>query len=48
MENRFRASLGTKVSLDHNKEGGGRLVIHFYSDDDLAAIYQLIAGDDEL
>ncbi len=48
MENRFRASLGTKVSLDHNKEGGGRLVIHFYSDDDLAAIYQLIAGEDEL
>ena len=48
MENRFRASLGTKVSLDHNKEGGGRLVIHFYSDDDLAAIYQLIAGEDDL
>ncbi len=48
LENRFRASLGTKVSLDHNKEGGGRLVIHFYSDDDLAAIYRLIAGDDDL
>ena len=48
MENRFRASLGTKVSLDHNKEGGGRLVIHFYSDDDLAAIYRLIAGEDDL
>lgn len=48
LENRFRASLGTKVSLDHNKEGGGRLVIHFYSDDDLAAIYRLIAGDADL
>ena len=47
MENRFRATLGTKVSLDHNKEGGGRLVVHFYSDDDLTAIYRLIAGDDE-
>jgi ParB family chromosome partitioning protein len=48
MENRFRASLGTKVSLDRNKEGGGRLVIHFYNDDDLAAIYRQIAGDEEL
>jgi len=48
LENRFRASLGTKVSLDPNKEGGGRLVIHFYSDDDLTAIYRLIAGDDDL
>lgn len=47
MENRFRATLGTKVSLDHNKDGGGRLVIHFYNDDDLAAIYRTIAGAED-
>jgi ParB family transcriptional regulator, chromosome partitioning protein len=44
LENRFRAALGTKVNLNRNEDGSGRLVVHFYSDDDLEAIYRLIAG----
>ena len=32
LENRFRAALGTRVNLNRNTNGSGRLVIHFYSD----------------
>ena len=45
LENRFRSALGTKVNLDRKDDGSGRLVVHFYSDDDLEAIYRLIAGE---
>ena len=44
-ENRFRDRLSTKVSLDRKEDGSGRLVIHFYSDDDLETIYREIVGD---
>ena len=47
LEDRFRSALSTRVSLNRNEDGSGRLVVHFYSDDDLEAIYQLIAGTDE-
>ncbi len=47
LENRFRSVLGTKVNLSRNDDGSGRLVVHFYNDDDLAALYQQIAGEDE-
>lgn len=47
LENRFRQVLGTRVNLNRNTNGSGRLVIHFYNDDDLEQIYQLIAGSDE-
>lgn len=46
MENRFRATLSTKVSLKRRADGSGQLVIHFYSDDDLNALYQVISGPD--
>ena len=45
-ENRFRDRLSTKVSLDRKADGSGRLVIHFYSDDDLETIYREIIGDE--
>lgn len=45
-ENRFRDHLSTKVNLDRNADGSGRLVIHFYSDEDLEAIYREIVGDE--
>ena len=45
-ENRFRDRLSTKVSLDRKADGSGRLVIHFYSDDDLQTIYREIVGDE--
>ncbi|MEZ4674097.1 MAG: ParB/RepB/Spo0J family partition protein [Caldilineaceae bacterium] len=47
MEDRFRTALGTRVSLNRQQDGTGRLVIHFYSDDDLELIYRLIAGEDD-
>lgn len=45
-ENRFRDRLSTKVNLDRKADGSGRLVIHFYSDEDLEAIYQEIVGNE--
>lgn len=47
LENRFRTALGTRVQLNRNPNGSGRLVVHFYNDDDLEQLYQLIAGNDE-
>lgn len=48
MENRFRAVLGTRVNLSRNRDGAGRLIVHFYSDEELSQLFQVIAGDDEL
>ena len=45
LEDRFRSAFGTKVSLNRNPDGSGRLVVHFYSDDDLDSIYRLVTGD---
>jgi len=47
LEDRFRASLGTRVSLSRNPDGSGRLVVHFYSDDDLQHPYQRMVEEDE-
>lgn len=47
LENRFRQMLGTRVNLNRNANGTGRLVIHFYNDEDLEQIYRLIARSDE-
>lgn len=46
-ENRFRDRLSTKVNLERKPDGSGRLVIHFYSDDDLETIYREITGGEE-
>lgn len=43
LENRFREALGTKVRLFRSKKGG-KLVIHFYSEEELQAIYDAIVG----
>lgn len=47
LENRLRAALGTRVNLTRNRDGSGRLTVHFYSDEDLTQIYHLIAGEDD-
>ncbi len=47
LENRFRSALGTRVNLSRNANGSGRLVIHFYNDEDLDHIFRRIAGDEE-
>jgi ParB family chromosome partitioning protein len=45
LEDRFRNALGTRVQLSKSRRGG-RLVIYFYSDEELDRIYQAIVGDD--
>lgn len=45
MESSFRSSLGTRVQLNRNPDGSGRLVVHFYSDDDLQHLYKRMVGD---
>ena len=48
LEDRFRATLGTRVSLNRNIDGSGRLVVHFFGDEELDNLYQLIVGGDTL
>lgn len=45
LENAFREALGTKVSLRRDKKGKGRVVIHFYSDEELQSLYERLVGD---
>jgi ParB family transcriptional regulator, chromosome partitioning protein len=44
LEDAFRGALGTKVALSKS-ERGGRLVIYFYSEEELQTIYQHIVRD---
>jgi len=44
LEDAFRSALGTKVSLSRGQKGG-RLVVYFYSDEELQSIYERIVGD---
>jgi ParB family chromosome partitioning protein len=43
LEDRMRRSLGTKVTLSRSKKGG-TIVIHFYSEEELDAIYRRIVS----
>jgi ParB family chromosome partitioning protein len=47
VENRLRDSLGTKVSLQRNRKGKGKIVIEFYSDEEFNTVYGKIVGSDE-
>jgi len=44
LEDEFRQALGTKVNLTRGSKGG-RLVIYFYSEEELQGIYDLIVRD---
>jgi ParB family chromosome partitioning protein len=44
LQGRFETVLGTRVNIEKGVTGG-RVVIHFYSDDDLNAIYESIVGE---
>ena len=44
LEEDFRETLGTKVSLFRGRKGRGRLVIHFFSEEELQALYDVIVG----
>src|SRR5262245_1126063 len=49
LEEQFRAALGTRVSLTRSRRGG-KLTIHFYSDEELQGLYDILIrpspGDD--
>jgi ParB family chromosome partitioning protein len=45
LEDRFRNALGTKVQLSRSSRGG-KLVIYFFSDEELDRIYGTIVGED--
>ena len=48
LETQFRESLGTRVNIEHSGRGrGGRVVIHYYSDEELNSIYDAIVGENE-
>ena len=44
LETALREALGTRVSLQRDKKGAGRVVIHFYSDEELDHIYTRIVN----
>jgi ParB family chromosome partitioning protein len=44
LEEHFRTALGTKVALTRSKRGG-KLVIRFYSEEELQRIYELVVGE---
>jgi ParB family chromosome partitioning protein len=44
LEQEFRETLGTKVNLYRNRKGRGRIVVHFYSEEELQTIYDVIVG----
>jgi ParB family chromosome partitioning protein len=46
IEDRFRNALGTKVQLSRSSRGG-KLVIYFYSEEELDRIYGTIVGEEE-
>jgi ParB family chromosome partitioning protein len=45
LEDRFSRSLGTKVNLYRSKRGG-RLVIHFFSEEELQALYERLVSEE--
>jgi ParB family chromosome partitioning protein len=45
LESQFRLSLGTKVNIQQGDKGG-QVVIHYYSKEELQAIYEAIVGED--
>lgn len=44
---RFESKLGTKVELSRLNEESGKITIHFYSQEELQAIFEAILGEDE-
>jgi ParB family transcriptional regulator, chromosome partitioning protein len=45
LEQRFTAALGTRVDLRHGRKKG-RVVIHYYSDEEFQALFRRITGED--
>jgi len=46
LEQQFRRALGTKVTLVRHRSGGGRLIVEFFSDEELQSLHDKIIGRD--
>jgi ParB family chromosome partitioning protein len=44
LESQFRQSLGTRVNIE-KKGQGGKVIIYYYSDEELQSIYEAVTGD---
>ena len=42
LQTQFQESLGTKVNIESSGKGKGRVIIHYYSDEELQAVYDAI------
>ena len=48
LESQFRETLGTRVNIEHSsRHKSGRIVIHYYSDEELNSIYDAIIGEQD-
>ena len=47
MLTKFESKLGTRIELNRSEENTGKLIIHFYSQEELQAIFDAILGEDE-
>ena len=47
LQEQFERALGTRVAIVDEGHKGGRVVIYYYSDEELQAIYETLAPDDE-
>ncbi|HET6445869.1 MAG TPA: ParB/RepB/Spo0J family partition protein [candidate division Zixibacteria bacterium] len=45
LQSQFRQSLGTRVDIQKGPKGG-KVVIHFYSDEDLQSLYEIIVDEE--
>jgi ParB family chromosome partitioning protein len=43
LEEDFRRALGTKVQVSRSRKGG-KIIVHFYSEEELEAIYSQVVG----
>ena len=43
LEDDFRKALGTKVQVSRSRDGG-KIVVYFYSEEELEAIYEKVVG----
>ena len=46
LQTQFQESLGTKVNIETSGKSKGRVIIHYYSDEELQAVYDAIIGEE--
>ena len=46
LQSQFQESLGTKVNIETSGKSKGRVIIHYYSDEELQAVYDAIIGEE--